>query len=332
MSIAGHADEPAESDAHNYARLLYEAPTSDAKCMNEAAFRAKVASRLGYDPFRDDATRELRVRITPAKGRVRAEIVLRRNGATEGKRELDDAWCDTLSDSVSSAAALALDPIAATRPPSATPPPPPPPLAPAPASTVAQEPQKAPPASAPAPPPPSFPFRTSSWSKKIAAFLYVDGVASVARALAPTLGVRPGLGLRASWFSIAGEAHFETLVVPALVTPKDRVETVLASGNLVACLHPDILEVCSVTSVGVRGVRPLDLVPSAAAVAHNNLFASSALRAGVEVPVHEAIALRANGSFGVALARTSYVIDKQEVWVSSPIEATFGLGVAARIP
>jgi hypothetical protein len=129
---------------------VYAVEDPTGTCASEAEFRRKVATRLGYDPFEAHAPWLFRVRIDGRLQRPHAEIVTERGGKPNGKRELDDATCDALSETVASTVSIAIDPVAASpapsppeAPPASTPPPLPPPSRPAGSPSPSKRHQKA---------------------------------------------------------------------------------------------------------------------------------------------------------------------------------------------
>jgi hypothetical protein len=109
-------------------------------CPGAERIAAGVRSRLGRDPFADDAERNIEGSVTRDGQIWRAHLsVLDADGQVLGSRDLQSSEpdCNTLADAVTLAVALVIDPRAAFAP-----------LTPAPARLIA--PQAAPPASAPA--------------------------------------------------------------------------------------------------------------------------------------------------------------------------------------
>lgn len=311
----------ARAAENTYAKLRYEAGPDDARCPQEQAFRQKVAQRLGYDPFRPDADRELRVTFDLRGKEVRATLSLQNPNRAAGKRELSDARCEALADAVASAAALALDPIAAQRP---DPPP---------------EPQKAPteepkPVAPPLPPPP-LPLapvaqaRAQEHGDVLLPRVYVDGAGTLARTPSIALGARAGAGVRYGLFSAAIEAEIGTQPSDALLTLRDRVSAWTLAGALAPCGHVDILEACGLLGVGNRQVKALDvLVP----VARSTIFAFMGARVGVAYPLSRGFSLRLNATLEVPFTRTAYAVDGAVAYTSSPVDGGVGLGVGWILP
>lgn len=300
--------------AGEYARLRYELDDPGGKCANEASFRARVVSRLGYDPFREEASLDLHVHVVARGPTVRAEITSAQPGKPSGKRTLEDPRCDALGETLASAVALVLDPVAAAGAPPVPAPSPAPLPAPPPAVTethpVAETPPRAPASSA-----------------SLVPLIYADFTTGFARAPATLVGGRIGVGLRRGSFSIAAEGHAETSPSAASVAPSDRVEASAFSGALVPCGHVDMFELCAVVTLGAREVKALDVVRPQAQSA---LFVVLGVRAGIEVPLSGAIALRAHGELGVPLLRTTYTIDGIARSTTGLVDASLGAGILGR--
>lgn len=121
-------------------RLEYRAPSNDA-CPTEAAFRQRLASRLGEDPVRASADRVVRVEITREGALRRASLsLLARSGASLGGRSFAPARtsCRELVDAVALSLTLTLQELARQPETPATP------VAPTPAPTPAPMPSEEP--------------------------------------------------------------------------------------------------------------------------------------------------------------------------------------------
>lgn len=318
----------ARAEEHSYVQLRFEPAVGEPSCPDVEAFRRKLESRLGYDPVQADAPRELRVRLVARKGRFVASLALFRGGAPEGKREIEDPWCESLGDAAASAAALALDPVAAGRAPS-----PANASEPSPEPAPAPEPPPAPPAIASAPPPvPDRPPAPPPSGSHLQPLAYVDGSFMFGRAPAVTGGARVGLGVRRGPLSLAAEFQGETQLGTANASAggrTERVETTAFSATAALCGKLTVVQLCPLLSLGSRNTRALD-VPGFAP--NNSLFVVAAARAGVEVFVHPLVALRAHGTLGVPLRRPWYSIDGVTVWEAPLAEGGLSFGVGGYLP
>lgn len=316
------------ADDHSYVRLRFEPAVGEPSCPDVDTFRRKLESRLGYDPVLADAPRELRVRLVARKGKFVASLALFRDGAPEGKREIEDARCESLGDVAASAAALALDPVAAGRAPSPQEPPAPP-TKPDPAPAPAP----APPAAAAAPPAatdeaPQLPHPRAP----LQPLAYLDASFMFGRAPAATGGARVGLGMRRGVLSLAAEFQGETQLATANASTggrTERLETTAFSAALAFCGKLTVVQLCPLFTLGSRHTQAID-VPGFAP--NNSLFVVAGARAGVEVFVHPLIALRAHGTLGIPLRRPTYSVDGVTVWEAPLAEGGLGFGVGGYLP
>src|SRR5437899_3138587 len=99
------------------AHLVYVRDAGAGECPDEAAMRAAVAARLGYDPFGERASLTVSVMIAPSGRGLRAQIDLL-DAASEaaGSRALISARrdCVELASATVLAIAIAVDPLRAT--------------------------------------------------------------------------------------------------------------------------------------------------------------------------------------------------------------------------
>jgi hypothetical protein len=297
------------------ARLVFTTDDPKGLCSTEADFRQKVAARLGYDPFHDDAAKVFRVRLDARSKHPHAEIATEQDGVPSGKRTLDDVSCDALSETVASTIAIAIDPLAgsgeppaaASAPPSAAPPAPPPRAEPA-----SKEASPTPP---PSPPEPIVPF------------VLLDGTVALGRTAGAALGGRAGFGIAYRALSVAIEARGEATPGPVRLTPLDRASWSAFSGGLAICGHKSVLELCAVGAVGSLQAKAEDVSrPSL----KGTLFGGVGARLGASVPITDDVALRANAELGIPLVRTTFNIDGSPAWTAPAVQASFALGAQVR--
>jgi hypothetical protein len=303
------------------ARLVYATDDPNGTCASEADFRGKVAARLGYDPFDDQASWVFRVRVDARSKRPRAEIVTEREGAPSGKRTLDDATCDALSETVASAVAIAIDPLAKSpnRPDDAAPSSTPPPAA-SPAAAPAP-----PPAAPPSPPPPLEP--SVERPTPIVPFVAADATASVGRTAGAAIGGRAVVGIGYGALSVSIEGRGEATPGPVRLTPLDRASWSVFSGGIAACGHKGVLGLCGTFAVGSLQARAEDVSrPSL----KGTFFAVLGPRLELGIPITDDVALRANAELGIPLVRTTFFIDGEPAWTAPVVQGTFGLGVEVR--
>src|SRR5512141_1734381 len=92
--------------------LQYGVGPSVRGCWEEAEFRRSVAHRIGYDPFRDDAPLNVRVRVGGATNAVDGHVEWRKaNGMLMGERRFvaKDGNCAKLLTEMSFAVGLQID-------------------------------------------------------------------------------------------------------------------------------------------------------------------------------------------------------------------------------
>ena len=199
FSVAALCGQPlrpavaAETDL--YVALHYGVDPSVRGCSDEAEFRQSVANRIGYDPFREDASVEVRVRVGGATNAVDGHVEWRRaSGLLMGERRFvaKDGNCAKLLTEMSFAVGLQIEllrpkapagtgPVSSARGGAATSSPSPgaaaaatpPPSAPAPASAPLAAPSRPlppaatpPPVSAPPPPKPDVPDEPPDRSRR----------------------------------------------------------------------------------------------------------------------------------------------------------------------
>ncbi len=111
---SGASSALAEPTAHRELRLDVLAEAALGGCVEPKELAQAVAERLGYDPFRDGAKETARVRVKRTGARVIAEVELQAaNGKSLGTRMLESHGdCPELRESVASAIALGIDPLA----------------------------------------------------------------------------------------------------------------------------------------------------------------------------------------------------------------------------
>jgi len=102
---------PAEAADKNPFKLEYSVAEDAEGCPDESGLRAKVAARLGYDPFAPTASRTIVTRIRKVGGKLVSRIELHdASGKLRGVRELEAGTCADLAASTSFAMAVAIDP------------------------------------------------------------------------------------------------------------------------------------------------------------------------------------------------------------------------------
>jgi hypothetical protein len=83
---------PAKAASPLYVALDYEVHSASAGCLDERSFRTSVSDQLGYDPFRDDASRRVNATTRDAEhGTVGVVVWTGARGAQQGERRLESA-------------------------------------------------------------------------------------------------------------------------------------------------------------------------------------------------------------------------------------------------
>lgn len=300
------------------ARLVYI--VDDPSCPSEEDLRRMVAKRLGYDPFRADATVGYRVQIAKRGSRVEAKIASEGSGGAAGRRELSDARCDALAESVASTLAIAIDPVAASAPP-----PPPPPREPSPSSD-------------PLPPPSAEPAPrvTTSLSPgdhdaaqadggRVRLAIRGDLAFGLGLTASVAMAARLGAAARFERFSIGGEGVFGATPSSAAVTNLDRIDFTTVGIAGTPCFHTGAFEGCLVVALASVSARAVNVVRPATS---GKVVVTGALRGGAEIPLGKAVSFRANAEVGAPFVRVDYVIDGQSVWTTSVVVGAVGAGLA----
>ncbi|APR85799.1 Hypothetical protein A7982_11148 [Minicystis rosea] len=325
---------PLRAEPPRTARLAFTRGAGAERCPDEAALRKSVTARLGYDPFREDASRSITAGVTRAGSALHGDVTLNDGaGHVSGTRRLtvtnDD--CEELVASMALAISIAIDPEVLFRPsppeapiappprapepaPSASAPLPSPPRAPSPPSASIPEPL---PAALPPPRPSRVRFRAG-----------VGGVIAIGAAPAVNGGISTQVGFRHRAFSAALEGRFDVPATTAAPTG-GTVRAGLTTASLVPCFHASVFAACGLATVGaLRGVGTG--VPGAKADV--TPFATLGARAGVEIPIAGIFAADLHGDLAVTLTRTALQLDGRDVWITPRVAGAFGAGVLVHFP
>ncbi|WP_437768044.1 hypothetical protein WMF27_15780 [Sorangium sp. So ce281] len=122
LSAPSRAAEP----ARRALRLRYSEDAQAASCPGERALRERIRLRVGYDPFREDATEEVAVAIRPHGAHVVATTTYRNADGRVSGRGFDlshgDGACEQLTQTVAVAISFTLTPFASDEQAPAAPP------------------------------------------------------------------------------------------------------------------------------------------------------------------------------------------------------------------
>jgi len=317
-------------DEHRRATLAYvRAPEANA-CPDEEAFRMRVASRLGYDPFEPIAPRRVEVALTGRGSRIVAEVRVddeQRKGPATRRLEDRAEHCSVLVDVVASAVAIAIDPLA--RPASASPPVAagPSPSSPASLSAVGAPATPRSPAGDAPPAAPGAESPTPAPAVPILPYLLLDGIASYGAVIDAALGVEGGVGLRRGPWSLALEGRVEANPGAVEVSPRDRVTSSLFSGALVPCVGVDLVSLCLGGRLGSLQATALDVTrPSL----DSSLVGAIFVRGVASVPLAQAWSLRLGLEGAAPLVRTTFTVGGSTVWTAPAVQGTLLVGVGWR--
>ena len=318
-SVAAAGDStPAEGSA----RLVYQRDPGAESCPDEEALRAEVARRVGFNPFKEDASRVIICRISPIGHGLRVRIEVE-NGAESPRssRELVSkrADCQELSEALQVALSIAIHPVAyavpidpekeeEAAPPESKPvqrevPKVAPPLSPDPADTLVAAP----------PPRPDME-------------LLVGAHVAVAAGLNPGLAyvATIDIGLAGRRYSTEADVR---LVAPSSLAVGSRSLRVWQWAALLAtCAHQGPFSACL---LGAGGMIYGTGVGFAISEKSNSPQVAAGARGAVEYPfAGRRLRLRAAIDLTAALTRTHFTVGGVDVWVSPRAAAVLALGLA----
>lgn len=295
------------------ARLAYVRMPGAEQCPGPVEAKSAVVTRLGYDPFREDAGDSIEVFIEPngAASQLRARLQLKRGGEVRGKRELSSVTgdCAELSNALTLAIAIAVDPQAFLAGPAPVPPPAPAPAAPPP-----------PPAAelvlSPPPPPPPLEPQTK---------VHLTAGLGVLGLLGTTPGVITGglsvrVGVRGERWSVNLDGRVE-LPRSLELAPGTASVTNLAA-LLAPCFHAGVFAACGLVGAGVTRVSSEGLPDSGDASAP---FVQAGARAQVLVPLSRRFSLGGSIDLLAPLARPVLLVGRERVWAAPPVNASLGV-------
>ncbi len=302
----------ARADGITKARLVYERGAGAEDCPEEAAVRAAVVARLGYDPFVDTASSTLRATIGRSDSTYRADVKLVDDGdAVRGARTLEHrgARCADLVDAMALTISIAIDPRSLDGPVSAAP------------------------AAASLPPAPEKTPAEHGSPRPVAAgaSLHLDGHAlgGVWVGAAPNANAGLVAGLELLYRSAA-------LAIDARVDGKSSIDVAQATvgtrftgASLAPCFAPGIFRACGLFAIG-------ELVATSKGITtpkeDSALHVLGGVRAGLVVPLAPPL-LHLRGQVDLAYAFTPQIvrIGGQDVYTLDrlSIGGAIGLGVSA---
>jgi hypothetical protein len=303
--------------AEDRLRLELDSSPDARACGTADVLRAKIAERLGRDPFTADENAALRLHIAFARSRRvwTAEIALEdAEGRRVGARSLDHegATCEPLVSSVVFTAVVLLEDLA-PRPAEAPPP--------------RAEPQAEP---GPAPAPPAVEQRPQP---KPAPSLRLDAALGPTGALggapAPAFGGEALVGLDVARLrlELSGRAY-----LPASSKGDVAVRARLVHGRLATCYGWLVASACAVVALGSVSGEAVGagVVESRA---EGRLYAAGGVGAVSRLFfVDDLVFVRASIDVLFALARAGFDVGDHRVWTVPSVGATGVLGLGVRLP
>ncbi len=325
LAFAALLARPAAAD--QTARLVYARGVGADACPDEAALRAAVAARLGYEPFRPLAALTVIASVTRAGAVYQGDVrLLGEKGDEVGSRSIGHGSesCAEVISALALSISVAIDPLLLVRPP---------PPAPVPAEKPAPEPPPPPPTAAPPPPPPPPaspatppPPIASEQLPRVRPFVGAVLLGSVGSAPAPALGAVIFGGLRAGRFSITAEARAD---LPSSAV-SSGASSFLLLGTVAPCVHVAFAFGCVAASAGLLTAYATPSASDSNPVTARAVYGAVGPRIGVEIPASGRVAFRASVDVGVSLAPYPLQESGNTVFTPLPVWVALGLGATYR--
>jgi hypothetical protein len=301
------------------ARLVYTRDASAETCPDEAALRAAVRERVGFDPFDAAATRVISCRIEKIRHMLRARIdVVDGTGQPANARELvsKHADCQELAEAVALTLTIAINPLILAERTS-------PERLPAPTSAVAP---MSPAHLAPVSPAVSVPLATAP---PRSFHLRVGARADTAAGLDPGLAYGGTLHLGIQRRQLSAGLEFRVLAPSSLAMGRGSIHVWQWAVLLAPCAHRGGFLACLVGSAGMvhgRGegyaVNEQSSSPTAAA----------GLRGGWEYPLlGDRLRLAVTLDVLAAMTRTHFSLGGADAWTTQPVGAALGVGAQSAL-
>jgi hypothetical protein len=352
------------SPAPRTAELHYERSAGAESCPDAAGIERAVIQRLGYDPFTAGASRTIRAQMLADGRALRSRIQIEEAAnARTGAREITSASgnCAELAASTALAIAIAIDPLALTRPPGVAPPErhePEPrrstPRAREPSAEIAApdagyptepidqpQPEPEPPPKqqqaspeepevplpsleSKAPPtPPADPPVQQPVREPLRTTLEAGPFLAVALAPSTSIGLHAGARVRYGRASLGLEAWAD--VPGSAPLPEGTVNSQFFAGALIPCLHRDPFSACAVVTAGALLSRSEGITQPSSAT--TPLFGIGPRLTG-EFLFSEAFSLLASLDVLARPMRVSLLVDDREVWISPAFSVVTSLAVS----
>ncbi len=301
------------------ARMHLEVETAPEarSCATAETLRARIAERLGRDPFTDETNDTARLRVVFAKKRGGFTAAVALEGA-KGERlgarsfERDGATCEPLVTDVVLVAAVLLEDLA-PRPEAPVPPPPPPP----------EPSRETPPPDRPPPSPPPAPRDRPRLDFALGA----GAGFGVAPSASTTGEITAGFDV--ARFRVEAGAR---ATLPASSGGDVAVRAQVVSGRVAPCYGWRVLSPCGVLAIGrIEGEATGSGV--VAARSSGQLYAGAGVGLVSRLFVAEDLVfVRASVEVLFALARAGFDVGTERVWSVPAAAATATLGIGVRLP
>ncbi|MFZ5891970.1 MAG: hypothetical protein ACOY0T_13020 [Myxococcota bacterium] len=343
MAYAGLASLPALATPS--AQLRYLRDEGALQCPNENAVRAAVSTRLGYDPFQNDASRIVRVSIETTPDGFRARVELEGGTDAPAVRELTTRGnCAELISAVALSISLAVDAehalegssgtssgasaeatptttetVPAEAKPEATPKPEPPKARatpPPPTSRAELPPDEEPDSTRPSSEPTPSNFETG-------AHLHM-GFGS---APSPSVGGSLFLAARRGVLSVSLALRGDLPAGTQLTGSSGIVESNTAAGELSPCLHYREYRACGLSLLGKIWARSQSIAVPAS---DSGTYAALGVRLGFAWPRNSVWAFSAQADALALMTPFSIAVDAQPVWSAPSAFVTLGAGALVR--
>ena len=318
------AEKPSAPEPFPHVAVRLSFKTIDG-CPGERAFRAEVASWVGYDPFSPEGEDLITIWFERAGPLFASSFTLTTSDQTSGIHREFEATCTGLFRTMGIGVGLAIAPSDGPPPLVPTPPPPEPPPECPPPPVLAAPPSVAPPAlplPAPAPPPPK---------RSLQLVAGADGIVLSSMAPSAMVGVSLWAGVNFNLLNLplAFEHDLRSTwsVVPAKVPLPSQsivaVRTAYVSGVVAGCWRGSIT-VCPLLEVGRASYSQAGTIGEAS---RSSILIAAGLRAVYARPITERFVLR--GLVEVeGIPRPFSISDEagHRASTPSPVSLTLGIG------
>ncbi len=314
---------PSAAWSRPQARLLHVREPGADRCPSAEQLRSRVAERLGYDPFRDDAHMTVRAAFRldeRQENRLAAEVEAFDDRSTLlGRRSLasTDETCRDLADSVVLAVTLLLDAPTSNGSNGSAAAPATGPASPPIASGPLREPGAGPPPARPTPAP-ALPWTVS---------VGLDLVAGVGFAPAPSVGARLTASLRRGPWSVVAGGRFDLPAEGRYAV--GTVETAVRLGELAGCGHLGRGFLCIVGAAGAIAADGTNVLQARRTVGP---FGTLGARVGGDLALFGPVALRASADVATLLVRTNITVGPETLFTTPALGGTVGIGLVGRFP